>query len=165
VTVAELKSLYDRFKARPEFVAEVITTLHQLEPEAAWRAVWLLRRAAAESKLHQPDLGKIAGFIDGSDHWIFRLALCQLFSEAGVFPELREPVFPFLQRCFADRRVILRAWALTAMMGLEEDPAYRRTVRRLRRVAGHDSSKVMQARLRRLEPPNRPTKPTPPTHL
>lgn len=151
VTAAALESVYGQSGARPEFVPGLIAVLGQLDPNVAYRAVCLLRRAAAESPLREDDWRRIAELVDGSEHWLYRLTMCQLFAEAACPPALREQVFPFLQRCFADRRVIVRAWALTAMARFRDDPAYRQEIQRLWRTAKRDPRKSMQARLRRIK--------------
>jgi hypothetical protein len=151
VNVAALARLQAHSGAKPGFVSEVITVLGQLDPEVAYRAVWLLRKAAAESRLDERDWARIAELVDASDHWIYRLTLCQLFAEAACLPALRAQVFPFLQRCFTDRRVIIRAWALSAMLRFRDDPVYRLAIQRTLRIAQRDPAKSMQARLRRLQ--------------
>jgi hypothetical protein len=159
VDVSSLRSLYERLGAREEFVRDVIGALGQLDTQEAWRAVWLLKRSAADSKLGRDDLRKIAELVDSSEHWVFRLTMCQLFAETGCFREFREQVFSFLQRNFDDRRAIIRAWALSAMADFEGDPLYRRSIQQMRRAAEQDHSKAMQARLRRLKKPNRALQP------
>jgi len=152
VDVTALRSVYDRCGAHPKFVSHAIGTLGQLASDDAWRAVWLLKRAVADLDLNGEDLRKIAELVDSSDHWVFRLTTCQLLAATGCPPELREQVFPFLQRCFGDRRTIIRAWALSGLIGFESDPLYRGSIQQMKRAAQRDSSKSMQARLRRLKP-------------
>lgn len=148
--VAALRAIHAQWRARPEFASQLISALGQLDPAVACRAVWLLRRQAAESPLRESELARIVELVDGSEHWIYRLTLCQLFAATGCPPASRDDLFPFLQRCFADRRVIIRAWALTAMLRFRDDPAYRRAIRQCERQAQRDPGKAMQARLRQL---------------
>lgn len=154
LSVATLERLHAQSGAQPGFVAAVISALGQLDPDIAYQAVWLLRKAAAESRLSETDLARIAELVDASPHWIYRLTMCQLFAETGCPAALRDQLFPFLCQCFNDRRVIIRAWALTAMLRFGEDPAFRREIRQNRRTAERDPAKSMQARLRHLNPGN-----------
>jgi hypothetical protein len=149
--VAALARLYAQSGAAPGFVAAVIMALGQLDPAITYRAAWLLRKAAAKAHLDGQDWARIAELADASGHWIHRLTMCQLFAESACPPALRAQVFPFLQRCFVDRRVIIRAWALTAMLLFRNDPAYRPAIQRTLRAARRDPGKSMQARLRRLQ--------------
>jgi hypothetical protein len=148
--VSTLQKLLDQWSARPEFVAQTISALGQLDADLAYQAVWLLRRPAEESRLGEPDLARIVELVDASPHWIYRLTMCQLFAETGCPAALRDQLFPFLRQCFTDRRVIIRAWALTAMTRFEDDPVYRPEIRQCRRAAARDRAKSMQARLRHL---------------
>lgn len=150
LSIAALARLHARSGTQPGFVAAAISALGQLDSEIAYQAVWLLRKAAAESRLSEADLARIVELVDASPHWIYRLTMCQLFAETGCPAALRDQLFPFLRQCFTDRRVIIRAWALTAMMWFADDPAYRREIRQNLRTAGRDSAKSMQARLRDL---------------
>jgi hypothetical protein len=150
LTAPELAEIFARHQARPGFVAETLATLEQLDPDHACRAVWLLRKSAAETPLSESDLGRIVELVDASGHWIYQLTLCQLFSETGCPPALRDQLIPFLQRCFSNPRVFIRAWSLTAMNRFRDDPAYRSAIRQCERVARRDPAKSMQARLRHL---------------
>lgn len=148
--VAELSQLLARHSGRREFASELIAVLPQLDPETTHRAAWLLRQLAADHPLDERDLARIAEQTDASDHWLFRLTYCQFWAETACPPPLRDQVFPYLQLCAADRRVIVRAWALSAMLHFQSDRAYRKQVRVSLRTAQRDPSKAMQARLRQL---------------
>jgi len=76
--------------------------------------------------------------------------VCQLFSRCACPVSRREDVFPFLQDCLHDRRVIVRAWALTALWQFRDDQRFRAKILAARREAEEDAGKAMVARLRRL---------------
>lgn len=131
--------------------ADCIALLQQLDSEYLWRALWLLRRSAEEAPLTGEDLERITEAVDEPMHWLTRLCLCQLLATTGCPESLRGAVAPMLCRSFEDRRVIVRAWALSALWTFVEDPLHGRRIRALRRVAAKDSQKSMQARLRHLK--------------
>ncbi len=150
LTVTQLEQLYEQGKARPGFVHEVIATLGQLDPEKAHRALWLLRKVSAESCLDAAAVSRVIECSDVSEHWLFRLTLCQLLAETTCPPEAAEDAFSVLRKCFDDRRVIIRAWALTALVRLPRDRAREGEIRERVRAAERDPAKSMQARLRHL---------------
>lgn len=150
LTALDLSSLYTQFRTRPDFTADLIAALDHLDPDLTHRALSLLTQLARTSPLAPEDLARIADRLDASEHWLHRLTACQLLSSTPIPPELGSDVVPFLQRCFTDRRVIIRAWALTAMLPFRTDPRFRPDVLAALRLARRDPAKSMQARLRQL---------------
>ena len=148
--VAGLERIYAAYGQRPDFVFEAVSSMRLSDPDVAWRAIWLVRRFARDQVVPEPALARIAASVDEFSHWVARLALCQLFAETGCPSSLREAVFPFLCEAFADRRVIVRAWAISALMTFQSDPRYRSEIHALLRRARQDTGKSMQARLRRV---------------
>lgn len=149
-SVAVLEAIYAGERDHPEFAIDAIWALRQLDADSAWRAVWLLMRLAQEQRLSETELTRIAECAEEQTQWISRLAICQLFSAMRCPVSARETLFPFLADCFADRRVIVRAWAISALASFREDPAYRSQVIAMFRQARSDPRKSMQARLRHL---------------
>lgn len=151
LTVTQLEQLYEQGKARPGFVDDVIAALGQLDPENAHRALWLLRKIAGEAGLDAAAISRVMEYVDVSTHWLFRLTLCQLLAETKCPPALADEVFSFLKKSFGDRRVIVRAWALTAVLQLPRRREREGKIREMVRTAERDPAKSMQARLRRLK--------------
>lgn len=151
VRVSDLERMYGAYAGRPEFVDEVIRAFRQLDPDIAWRAAWLLRRHARIHGLQEHELMRLIQCADEQEHWIARLNLCQLFAATGCPARARETLFPFLADCFRDRRTIVRAWALSALMAFRGEQAYARIVADMVRRARQDRAASMQARLRHLE--------------
>ncbi|HEY5551481.1 MAG TPA: hypothetical protein VIK52_06320 [Opitutaceae bacterium] len=149
--VRALRIRYEQSRLVPGFFAEVATALELLDGDASWRAVWFLRQAADECLLSEADIKKVPRNVEASRHWAARLLLCQIFAQVECPESERETVFEFLVKCFADRRVIIRAWALSAMWPLRRDPRFRNEVQRCMRAARKDPGKAMQARLRHLD--------------
>ncbi|HUG13071.1 MAG TPA: hypothetical protein VMM36_18790 [Opitutaceae bacterium] len=149
-TVATLCELYARNRDAPGFLAAVATLLEVLEEDTAWRAVWILKAAAEEGVLGVREIEIVARNLDVSRHWAARLILCQLFARVDCPEAEREILFCFLLKCFEDRRVIVRAWALSAMWRFRRDPRFRTEIERCMRAAGKDPGKAMHARLRQL---------------
>jgi hypothetical protein len=145
-----LRSLYAQFHTSPTFIPDLISALDHLDPDLTHRALSLLTQAARTSPLSLEHLARIADRLDASDHWLHRLTACQLLAAAPLPLELAEDVFPFLQRAFTDHRVIIRAWALTAMLSFRDHPRFRPDVLAALRVARRDPAKSMQARLRQI---------------
>ncbi|HEY0946129.1 MAG TPA: hypothetical protein VGD81_12710 [Opitutaceae bacterium] len=154
VKVAELEAIYARQGGSPGFAADAIWAMRQLDADLAWRAVWLLKRHAREHPLAEADLLRIASCADEATHWVSRLTLCQMFSDTGWPASANDTVFPFLVESFANRRVIIRAWAVSALLRLKAHPKYREQVTAILRKARADSGKAMQARLRQLKKRN-----------
>ena len=150
LTARDLNACYDHFRTRPDFIPDLISALDQLDPDLTYRALALVLKLARTSPLSSEDLARIVDRLDASDHWLHRLTACQLLSAARLPPELGSDIVPFLQRCFTDRRVIIRAWALTAMLSFRSDPRFRSTVDASLRLARRDRAKSMQARLRQI---------------
>jgi len=150
--IPELEALYSQTAANPRLGAWAVSSLESLEPEQTWRAIWLLRRVAKTRELSVEELGALTEKVDMAEHWIARLNLCQLFAATGVPASLREDLFPFLRESFADRRQIIRAWAISALATFQDDPCYRPEIKALLRNARKEKGKAMQARLRRLTP-------------
>ena len=148
--VAVLEQLYQENRARARFVPEVVSLLEQLDDAIAWRALWLLHRAAEDGPIPEAELVRVAEMAGAFNHWAWRLLLCQLFGTLACPPRAREELFPFLQDCFSDRRVIVRAWALSAMWFFRHEPEFKGSISRCLRVAQRDPGKAMQARLRQL---------------
>jgi hypothetical protein len=151
VNVAALERIYGGFGNAPGFVASAISAMRQLDAEVAWRATALLRRCAQDGRLSESDLAEIAASADEVTQWIARLNLCQVFAITGCPESIREQVFPFLVNCYEDRRVIIRAWAISSLVTFQSDPAYAKEISVLVRRAGFDPQKSMQARLRQLK--------------
>lgn len=152
LTARDLDALYTQFHAHPDFATELISALDQLDAHLTYRALALLLKLARASGLSPEQLPRIADRLDASDHWLHRLIACQLLSAAPLPPELGEDIMPFLERSFDDRRVIVRAWALTAMLSFRSDPRFRSAVLAALRRARRDPAKSMQARLRQVLP-------------
>lgn len=150
VKVVAVEAIYARERDNPRLAADAIWAMRQLDAEVAWRAVWLLARLAQEQKLGETELAQIADRADEMTHWIARLTTCQLFSAMNCPASAREVLFPFLAECFVDRRVIIRAWAISALASFRQDPVYRKQVTAMCRKARKDPRKSMQARLRHL---------------
>lgn len=151
VSAAQLERLYEQGKARPGFATEVVAALAQLDPDIAHRAVWLLRKLAGETRLDDAAMRRVVEYIDASGHWIFRLTLCQLFAETDCPRDVADDVRAFLRKNVEDRRVIIRAWALTALMRMPRELVSESERQQLWRAAERDPAKSMQARLRLLK--------------
>ena len=149
-TVSALRRLHAGNRATPGFFAEVAALLDVLDEDAAWRAVWFLKSAAEDGMLGAREIETVAGNVEVSRHWAARLLLCQLFARVECLESERENVFEFLLKCFTDRRVIVRAWALSAMWRFRRDPRFGIEIQRCLRAARKDPGKAMQARLRQL---------------
>ena len=150
VKVAHLERIYAANWASPGFTADVIRVMQQLDSEVAWRAVWLLKRLAREHQLGETEVVRLAQCAEEMPHWASRLNLCQLFATTGCPPEAREVLFPYLAECFADRRPMIRAWAISVLVGFQADKKYRLPVAVMLRKAGGDPAGSVRARLRRL---------------
>lgn len=150
VRVAELEAIYSANSDRADLAREAVHALGVLDSVYAWRALWLLRRAAVDETISSSLLARVVEGVGGCEHWAARLVACQLFAAAPCPATAREELFPFLQRCLTDRRVIIRAWALTALLHFVHDRRYCGAVGRALRQARRDPAKAMQARLRRI---------------
>jgi hypothetical protein len=151
LTADALRAIYTQHGATPGFLLEVLRVLPQLDATTSCRAVYLLRLAAIDGRLESSHWGRVAAAVDSSEHWLFRLLMCQLLAVGGCPAELGAQVRPFLVRCLDDRRTIVRAWAISGLAQFQTDPAGRSTYEVQLRRARRDRSKAMQARLRYLE--------------
>ena len=150
VKVAQLEGIYAAHGASQSFVADVISAMRQLDADVAWRAVWLLKRHARNRKLTEGNLVQLAQCAEEMPHWAARLNLCQLFGTTGCPVAAREALYPYLIECFANRRPMIRAWAISALVGFQSDERYRQPVAAMLRKARTESAGSMIARLRRL---------------
>lgn len=150
VSVATLQHLYAACADAPNFSRELMSSLDVLDDDQLWRALWLLRQLAEDGRLGDAPLARLSSQADGFRHWAARLILCQLYAVVRCPPESRDAVYAFLRECFSDRRVITRAWALTALQPFRTDSRYRPEITAMLRKARQDPGKAMQARLRQL---------------
>ena len=148
--VAALEQIYKTFGARPTFVSDLISAIRQLEPEFAYRPIWLLIRLARDVEIDVEALRRIAGLSGEMSHWAARLCLCQFFARVGYPSDTREELFLFFSDCFTDRRPIVRAWAISCLLLMSDDVEYRSDVEAMLKRAKMDPAKSMQARLRQL---------------
>ncbi len=148
--VNDLERLYSVDRHRQGFLEQAVKLTEVMEEEQAWRALWLLRRAAEDGALPQRDLIRVVENLGLTRHWTWRLVACQLLAAVDCPRAERDSVADFLSECFEDRRVIVRAWALSALCrGWSEDERTKRCMAAARR----DPAKAMQARLRHLGRP------------
>ncbi len=161
VKVAHLERIYAAHGAAPGFAADAISAMRQLDAEVAWRAIWLLKRLARDHRLEAADLVRVTRCADEMPHWASRLNLCQLLAATGCPTETREAIYPYLVECFADRRPMVRAWAVSVLVGFKDEERYREPIRAMLRVARADEAGSIRARLRQLglNQPGRSTKP------
>lgn len=148
IKVAQLERIYAAHCLAPGLPADAMTAMRLLDSDLAWRAVWILKQLARERKLTEPHLIQLARCAGEMRHWASRLNLCQLFSMTGCPAAAREELYPYLVECFANRRVMIRAWAISAMIGFQADLAYRKPVAAMLRQAQADPGSSMKARLR-----------------
>ena len=148
--VPTLRRLYPELCEQSWFVHDAIAAMEQLDAEVAWRAAWLLQRAAREQRLDDNAVARIATAADGLTHWAARLIVCQLLAATGCPASARDAASDFLVAMFDDDRAITRAWALSAMARLTDDPEYAAVYRSMWQRCQSDPSKAMQARLRQL---------------
>jgi hypothetical protein len=151
VKVAHLERIYAAHGASADFATEAIRAMRQLDADVAWRAVWLLKRLAVAHRLREADLIKITQCAEEMTHWAARLNLCQLLAATGCPAAARETLFPYLVECFANRRPMIRAWAISVLVSFQDDERYRKPVTAMLHEAQADPAASMQARLRRLD--------------
>lgn len=157
--VADLERLYASGGSTRDLVESALHALRHLDPDLAWRAVWILRRAAADGHVNADVAARVATCAEEFTHWAARLTLCQLFAVRGCPVPAQDSLFPYLVECFADRRPIVRAWALSAMLSLEGNPEFQSEIDACLAQARLDPTPSVQARLRRLkrsDPSRRP---------
>lgn len=148
--VSQLEQIYLACREKPDLAANAISAMRQLDSDLAWRAVWVLKQLARDHKLSESDLTRLALCADEVSHWAARLNLCQLFGHTGCPVEARETLFPYLVESFMNRRVIIRAWAITVLVGFREEEKFRSRIDAMLRQARADPNASMKARLRNL---------------
>lgn len=149
IKVAHLERIYAAHRAR-SLVDDAIRAMRQLDSALAWRAIWLLKRLAADCRISDEDLERIAQYAEEMTHWAARLNLCQLLARTGCPGASREVLYPYLVECFRNRRPMIRAWAISVLVGFGADEKYRGPVNAMLRKAAADSAGSIQARLRLL---------------
>ena len=154
--VSALERIYAASHDSRRLIADAISAMRHLDPEIAWRAAWILKRSASDGNLSADDVIRIAHYAEELTHWTSRLTLCQLFAKTGCPTEAREELVPYLVECFENRSPIVRAWAISVLVGFEGDGGFQTTIDACLREARADSTASIQARLRRLkkQPPN-----------
>lgn len=150
VKIANLERIYAAHGGQPGFADAALSAMRLLDPELAWRAVWLLKQLALDGKLGATELERLARSADELTHWASQLDLCQLFARTGVPSSVRELTYPFFLECTSNKRVIIRAWAISVLVTFCDDPKYRKSVAALLREAKKDAAPSMIARLRHL---------------
>jgi hypothetical protein len=150
IKVAHLERIYSAYGASEGFGANAISAMRQLDADVAWRAVWLLKRLAVDHRLGDTDLIRLTQCAEEMTDWASRLNLCQLLATTGCPASTREALYPYLVECFANRRPMIRAWAISVLVEFQSDERYRKSVRAMLREAHADSAGSIQARLRRL---------------
>ena len=150
VKVAHLEGVYVAYSSSPSFGADVISAMRQLDPEVAWRAVWLMKRHARNRKLTEGELVRLAQCAEEMPHWAARLNLCQLFGTTGCPEPAHEALYPYLVDCFANRRPMIRAWAISVLVEFQAEEKYRKPVAAMLRAARAETAGSMRARLRHL---------------
>jgi hypothetical protein len=150
IKVAHLERIYTAHCASQGFAADAISAMRQLDADVAWRAIWLLKRLAVEQRLDDADLIRLTECAEEMTDWASRLNLCQLFATTGCPASRREALYPYLIDCFANRRPMIRAWAISVLVGFQADERYRKPVKAMLREAQGDLAGSIQARLRRL---------------
>lgn len=149
--VAGLEQIYSSSRDPRRLVVEAISALRHLDPDVAWRAVWILKRSACDRRLSADDVIRIASSAEELPHWASRLNLCQLFAATGCPKEARGILFPYLVECFANRRPMIRAWAISVLVGFEGDSRFQETIDACLQEARKDTAGSIQSRLRRLK--------------
>ncbi len=150
IRVREMEQIYAQFGSHASLFSWAAAAFEFLEPDQMWRGLWLLRRLARTRKFSESEMTILAGKADLATHWTARLYLCQLLAITGVPESARDDFFPFLRQSFADRRQIIRAWAISALVTFKEDARFRSGIAGLLRQARRENGKAMQARLRQL---------------
>jgi len=152
--IAHLERIYAAHRESPNLARDALSAMQQLDAEIAWRAVWVLKQLGRDGKLTEADLNRLAEYAEEASHWAARLNLCQLFAQTGCPPAMRETLFPFLEESFGNRRVIIRAWALSVLVGFREEKKFRPRIDAMIREARADQNASMKARLRHLPLPS-----------
>ncbi len=150
VTVADLERVYQKICDDPHWQRDALESLSALDEEQVHRALWLLHRRQVDQPLPLAAVEQVIEATAGARHWLVRLQVGQILALAGIPERMLEPAFDYLRECFSDRRVIVRAWALSALYPLRHDRRFSGEVRRMITAARRDPGKSMQARLRHL---------------
>lgn len=150
IKVAHLERIYSAHGASEGFAADAISAMRQLDADVAWRAIWLLKRLAVDHRLGDTDLVRLTQCAEEMTDWASRLNLCQLLATTGCPASSREALYPYLVECFANRRPMIRAWAISVLTGFHADERYRKPVKAMLREAHADPAASIQARLRHL---------------
>ncbi|MCR6656429.1 MAG: hypothetical protein NVV63_11580 [Opitutus sp.] len=150
VAIADLEQVYQKICDDPHWTRDALEALSTLDEEHVGRPLWLLRRAQDDCPLPPETVARIVEATAGARHWLVRLQVGQLLAAAGIPERVQEEAFDYLRECFADRRVIVRAWALSALYPMRHDERFAGEVKRMLAVARRDPAKSMQARLRHL---------------
>ena len=159
--VADLARIHEDSARAPDYLKTLIDEIERDDPRTQPRASWLLLHHAttpAPDSAHAPPppipqkhLETAIDILGNSPAWESRLHLCQLFSRVPCPPDLAEPLHEHLTRLAADKRAFLRAWALTALHHLAKtNPAFKKEAATTLRAARSDTSKAVQARLRKV---------------
>ena len=148
IKVAQLESIYAGHGACPGFAADAISAMRLLDADRAWRAIWLLKRLAVDRRLGVTDLVRVTQCAEEMTDWAARLNLCQLLATTGCPASVRAALYPYLVECFANRRPMIRAWAISVLVGFQRDARYRKSVQAMLREARADAAGSIQARLR-----------------
>ena len=151
LTAAQLGEIHTTFSERPGFIDDLLRAIPLLDPPHIYRALGLLRMTAEDRGLDLASVSKILRQLDAIDHWLSRLLCCQLLAITGCSRADEDDAFPFLAECFRDRRVIVRAWAITVLSRFTS-PHHRKAIANMIASARKDPAKSMQARLRHLSP-------------
>ena len=157
LTAAQLGEIHTAFATRAGFVKDLLRAFPLLDPEHICRPLGLLRMIAETRGLDTTSVSKVIQHIDLMDHWLARLLCCQLLAVTGCPRKDEDDAFPFLADCFRDRRVIIRAWAITVLSRFTS-AHHRKAVASLMAVAKKDPAKSMQARLRHLSASSSPNR-------
>jgi hypothetical protein len=152
LTAAQLGEIHDAIATRNGIEEDIIRTLPLLDPPHICRPLGLLRMIAEDRGLDAATVSKILQHLDAMDHWLARLLCCQLLAITGCPRENEDDAFPFLADCFRDRRVIIRAWALTVLSRFT-GAHHQKSIASIVASARKDPSKSMQARLRHISDP------------
>lgn len=149
LTSAQLGEIHAAFATRDGFTEDLIRTLPLLDASHVFRPLSLLRLIADDRCLDDTTVSKILQHLDAMDHWLARLLCCQLLAITGCPRETEDDSFPFLADCFRNRRVIVRAWALTVLSRFT-GAHHRKPIAGMIATARKDPAKSMQARLRHI---------------
>ena len=151
--VAHLEQIYAACRDSRRLVDDAISAMRHMDSDIAWRAVWVLKRCARDRKLSSDDVIRIASCAEELPHWASRLNLCQLLATTGCPEEAQDRLFPYLVECFGNRRPMIRAWAISVLVGFEDRSDFRKTTQDCLQEARTDRAGSIQSRLRQLKKP------------